>query len=436
MEQETPTYRSVNRDILATLSPPGRLYWLIVAVLAAVFGWGMLCWLYQILNGMGVAGITHPVNWGVYIVSFVFWVGIAHSGTLVSAVLYLFRARWRAAVYRSAEAMTVIAIMTAGMFPLIHLGRVWKILYLIPYPNQRELWPNFKSPLMWDLFAIATYLTVSSMFFFLGLLPDLASVRDRAAGWRKVFYRILSLGWQGQSSTWRHYNHAYLLFAAFATPLVVSVHSVVSWDFAMSIIPGWHSTIFAPYFVAGAIHSGLAMVLTLLIPMRRLLRIKHLITIVHLEWIAKVIIVTGLIVGYSYIIEQFMAHYSGNIWEQAIYSYRPVGHYAWAFWIMIICNSVVPLLFFFRRFRTSIFWLFTIGILVNLGMWFERFVIIITSLSHDFIPYAWGNYAPTWVELGIICGTFAWFFLLFLLFAKHLPAVAITEVKELLPPPG
>lgn len=430
------TYKSVNRDIVKTMTPPGPLYWVVCFILAGIFGLGMLCWVYQIFTGLGVAGLNNPVAWGTYIVTFVFWVGIAHSGTLISAVLFLFRAKWRTSVYRAAEAMTVIAVLTAGLFPLIHLGRVWKFYWLLPYPNQRQLWPNFKSPLMWDVLAVTTYLLVSSMFFYLGLIPDLAAVRERSKGWRRKIYGILSLGWDGRASIWRHYSKAYLLFAAIATPLVVSVHSVVSWDFAMSITPGWHSTIFAPYFVAGAIHSGLAMVLTLLIPMRRIFDVKHIITMRHLEFMAKIIIVTGLIVGYAYLIEYFIAYYSNNIWEQAIFGYRPTGDYAWAFWIMVICNSVIPLLFIKKKFRTSIFWLFAISIFVNIGMWFERFVIIVTSLSHDFLPYAWGNYTPSWVELGIMIGSFAWFFLLFLLFTKHLPSISMTEVKEVLPAPN
>lgn len=430
MTDKPLTYQSIHHSILATLRPPGRLYWLIVAALGAVFGLSLCSWLYQILMGLGVAGISNPVGWGVYIVTFVFWVGIAHAGTLISAVLYLFRARWRTAIHRSAEAMTVIAVMIAGLFPLIHMGRVWRFYWLLPYPNQRQLWPNFKSPLMWDVLAVTTYLLVSSMFLFLGLIPDLAAIRDRSTGWRKTVFGLLSLGWEGRASAWQHYKHAYLLFAALATPLVVSVHSVVSWDFAMSIIPGWHSTIFAPYFVAGAIHSGLAMVLTLLIPVRRIFRVQHLITVSHLEAMAKIIIVTGLIVGYAYVVEYFMAFYAANLFEQAIFADRATGHYAWAFWLMVLCNALLPLLFFWKRFRTSIPWLFAISVLVNVGMWFERYVIIVGSLSHDFLPYAWGTYAPTWVELSILTGSFAFFFMLFMLFAKHLPAISMTEVKE------
>jgi Ni/Fe-hydrogenase subunit HybB-like protein len=434
------TYRSVNRDIVATLGPAGKAYWTLITVLVLLVAAAAAAWVYQMLFGMGVAGISHPVGWGIYIISFVFWVGIAHSGTLISAVLFLFRARWRTAVYRAAEAMTVFAILTAGLFPLIHLGRTWKFYWLLPYPNQRGLWPNFVSPLIWDVLAVSTYLTISVIFFYVGLIPDIAAARDRSTGWRRSLYGILAVGWSGRSSHWRHYSKAYLIFAGIATPLVVSVHSVVSWDFAVSILPGWHTTIFPPYFVAGAIHSGLAMVITLLIPMRSLFNLKHIITMRHLEALAMVTIATGLIIAYSYGIEYFIAAYSGNRYEQAMFVNtelgRPFGHYWWSFWVMITCNCVVPLFFFSKRCRTSIVWLFIASILINVGMYFERFVIIVTSLSTDFMPYAWGFYKPSWVELTILVGSFAWFFLLFLLFAHHLPSVSMTEVKEIVPAPG
>lgn len=431
------SYREINRDVLATLSPPGKKYWLAVAGLAAVFGIGLLAWAYQVVVGMGASGKNNPNGWALYITTFVFWVGIAHSGTLISAILYLFRARWRMAIYRAAEAMTVFAVLTAGLFPLIHLGRLWKFYWLLPYPNQRQLWPNFFSPLVWDVFAVTTYLTVSSMFFYLGLIPDIAAARDKAAegSWRKKFYTALSFGWDGSSLRWQHYRKAYLLFAAIATPLVISVHSVVSWDFAMSIVPGWHTTIFAPYFVAGAIHSGLAMVVTILIPLRALLKVKNLITVSHLEAMAKLMIVTGLIVGYAYGVEFFIAFYSDVVWEKAIFSFRPTGDYAWAFWTMVTCNVLVPVFFFFKKIRTSLPWLFVLTILINVGMFFERFVIIVTSLSRDYLPYAWGNFNMTLVEGLIILGSFAWFFLLFTLFAKHLPIISMTEVKEIMPAP-
>lgn len=333
--------------------------------------------------------------------------------------------------------MTVFAILTAGLFPLIHLGRVWYFYWLIPYPNQRGLWVNFRSPLLWDVFAVSTYFTVSVIFLYIGMVPDLAAVRDRAKGLRRTLYRALSLGWQGTDRQWRHYRGAYGFFAALATPLVVSVHSVVSWDFAMSIVPGWHSTIFAPYFVSGAIHSGLAMVTVLLIPLRRAFRLEEYITLRHFENLAKLIIVTGLIMGYSYATEFFIAWYSGGLSEKAVFLYRAVGDYALLFWLMILFNSIAPLFLFFKRIRTSLPALFVIALLINLGMWLERFVIITTSLTHEYDPYSWGLgvYHPTWVEYSITAGSFAWFFFWFLLFIKLFPSVSIVEVKEQLAPP-
>ena len=432
---EELTYIKINEDILNTLTPPKRNYYYILAVLLLGVAGLFSIWSYQILTGMGVAGINHPIGWGVYITNFVFWVGIAHSGTLISAILFLLRAKWRNAIARSAEAMTVIAVATAGLYPLIHLGRVWKVYWMLPYPNQRFLWPNFRSPLIWDVIAISTYLSVSAMFFYIGLLPDIAAYRDRSSGTRKKIYGILSLGWQNQNRQWKNYTKAYLFFAAFATPLVVSVHSVVSWDFAMSLVPGWHSTIFAPYFVAGAIHSGLAMVITLLIPLRKILKVEHIITMDHFDKIAKVIIFTGLIVGYAYGIEYFMSWYSGNNFERAIFHWRATGEYAYGFWIMVIFNSIVPLAFFFKKVRSNLKLLFFISILINIGMWFERFVIIVSSLAHEFLPFAWGYYKPTWVEFGITIGSFCWFFFLFLIFVKVFPSISVTEIKEILPVP-
>jgi Ni/Fe-hydrogenase subunit HybB-like protein len=329
----------------------------------------------------------------------------------------------------------VFAVATAGMYPLIHLGRVWVAYWTFPFPNEMLLWPNFKSPLIMDVVAISTYLTVSATFFLIGLIPDIAAVRDKVTGLRKKIYSILSFGWHGTDEQWRHYGRAYLFFAALATPLVISVHSVVSWDFALSLVPGWHSTIFAPYFVAGAIHSGLAMVITLLIPMRKIFKVEKLITMKNLESMAKVILLTGLIVGYAYAIEFFLAWYSGNPYELAVFKWRASGDYAPAFWIMVSCNSIIPLLFFFKKIRTNIFWLLVISILINVGMYFERYVIIVTSLSHDFLPFAWGNYSPTWVEITISIGSWGFFLMLFFLFAKFLPSISITEVKEILPLP-
>jgi Ni/Fe-hydrogenase subunit HybB-like protein len=425
------TNRSIADQVLRAMSRPGPLYTALLGLCVSLVVAGGIAWVYQIETGIGVAVMNNPVGWGLYITNFVFWVGIAHSGTLISAILFLLHARWRTSIFRSAEAMTVFAVMTAGLFPLIHLGRVWRFYYLFPYPNQRQLWPNFKSPLIWDVFAISTYFAVSAIFFFVGMIPDLAVVRDRARGWRKRLYTVLSFGWRGSDREWRSWQSAYILFAGLATPLVISVHSVVSWDFAMSSIPGWHTTIFAPYFVAGAIHSGFAMVLTLLIPLRRIFGAEDLITRRHLESMAKVIILTGLIVGYSYALEFFLAWYSGNRTEFDLFVYRATGNYAVEYWTMVTCNAVLPLLFFVRRIRTSLVALFVISILINVGMWLERFVLIVTSLAHDFLPHAWSSpLAFHWTDTTIVVASFGWFFMWFLLFLRTLPWVPIAEARE------
>jgi molybdopterin-containing oxidoreductase family membrane subunit len=432
---ENFNYFSVNQKILGTLSRPRRNYYVIVSFLILGVLCGAACWAYQIAVGLGVAGYVHPVFWIIYLVNFVFWIGIAHSGTLISAILYLFRARWRTAIARSAEAMTIFAVMIAALFPLIHLGRPWIFYWLIPYPNQRTLWPNFQSPLIFDFLAVSTYFTVSLLFWYVGLIPDLAVIRDRAHGIRQKIFGFLSLGWTGSHKQWHHYSTTYLLLAGLATPLVVSVHSVVSWDFALCVIPGYHSTIFAPYFVAGAIHSGLAMVLTLLIPLRTIFRFEEIITVKDLESIAKTLLLTGLFVGYAYIVEQFMSWYGGDRFEQDIFIFRVIGHYSLMFWLMVVCNVVAPLFFFFKRVRTNLKSLFGIAILINIGMWTERFVIIIGSMAQDFIPYQWDFYRPKWVEITITVGSFCLFFLLFLLFVKLLPSVSMAEIKEDLHPP-
>ncbi|MEW6512305.1 MAG: NrfD/PsrC family molybdoenzyme membrane anchor subunit [Bacteroidota bacterium] len=429
------SYSDTDTDLLRTMGPPGRSYWLALAGLFILVLAGAGAWWAQIQTGVGLAGKNSPVGWAVYITTFVFWVGIAHSGTLISAILFLVRVRWRAAVYRSAEAVTVFGLMTAGLFPFIHLGRVWVSHWILPVPNFSGLWPNFRSPLAWDVLAITTYLTVSSTFFFVGMLPDLAVVRDRVRGWRKRVYGFLAQGWQGTDTQWKHYTAAYVFLAALATPLVISVHSIVSWDFAMSIIPGWHSTIFAPYFVAGAIHSGLAMVVLLLIPLRKAFRIEQYITMHHLESLAKFIIFTALVVGFAYVVELFIAWYSGEQFEQAVFLYRMTGDYAWAFWLLLTTNVVMPMLLWSRSIRTSIPWLVAICVSVEIGMWLERFVIIVTSLAHDFLPSAWGLYKPTVIDSTIVIGSFAWFFFLFLIFVKVLPAVSMWEVKEQLEAP-
>ncbi|NTV33892.1 MAG: polysulfide reductase NrfD [Deltaproteobacteria bacterium] len=424
------TYSQIDQTVLDTLRPASLRYWAVIVLMFFGILLGAGCWAYQIGVGIGVGGQSIPVAWGTYLINFVFWVGIAHSGTLISAILHLFRAGWRNPIARAAETMTVFAVCVAGLFPFIHLGRIWIVYYILPYPNDRNLWPNFQSPLVFDVIAISTYLMVSSLFWYTGMLPDLAIVRDRATGLRKRIFHILSLGWTGRFEEWRHYTRAYLFFAALATPLVISVHSVVSWDFALGIVPGWHSTIFAPYFVAGAIHSGLAMVLTLMIPMRTIFRYEVFITKDILDNIAKTIVFTGLIVGYAYAIEYFLAWYSHNIVEQESFRWRAAGEYSLAFWVMVICNSVVPLLFFIRKVRRSIPWLFGISILINIGMWSERFVIIIGGVAHDFMPNAWGTYSPTIIEYGVLVGSFCLFFFLFLLFVKHMPSVSMTEMKE------
>ena len=430
------SYGKIDDDILASLGKPGKRYLALLVLCFSLLVFGACSYVYLVLKGIGVTGLNNPVGWGSFITNFVFWVGIGHAGTLISAVLFLLRVPWRTAIFRAAEAATIFAVMCAGMFPLIHIGRIWAFYYLLPYPNGRELWVNFRSPLVWDSIAITTYLTISAVFFFVGLVPDIAAARDRAApGLRKMLLKLASIGWLGSTRQWKHYLAAYVLFAALATPLVVSVHSVVSWDFAMSSIPGWHTTIFAPYFVAGAILSGLAMVITILIPLRKVLRLDHVIRLYHLSSMAKLLLVTSLIVGYAYAVEFFVAWYSGNVFEIAIFKYRPLGDYALIFWLMVMCNAVIPLLFFFKKCRTSLVWLFTISILVNVGMWCERYNIIVSSLAHDFMPHNWGLYSMTWVEWGIMLGSFGLFFLLFLTFVRVLPAISIAEVKESMPHP-
>jgi len=427
-------YRQVNETVIEALEPPRLLYKIVMVVLAlgvaALFG----AWIYQIRRGMGVAGVSHPVGWGVYIGTFVFWIGIAHSGTLISAILYLVRSRWRTAISRSAEAMTIIAIMTAGMFPLIHLGRFWVFYFILPYQSQRQIWPNFQSPLVFDVVAIFTYFTVSTIFFYVGLVPDIAAARDHLQhagkrGFQERLYHWLSLGWHGRGDHWRHYGRAYLFFAALATPLVISVHSVVSWDFATALLPGWHSTFFAPYFVAGAIHSGLAMVLTLLIPLRKILHFENLIQPKHFQDVALLMIVTTLIIAYAYVMELFMAWYSGDPFEQQFTLWRLTGSWRGFYPLIVVCNILLPLLFVFRRVRANMALLFIISIFVNVGMWSERLWIIITSLARDFLPHNWGGYLPTWVELTILVGSFSFFFLGFLVLAKFFPAAPISDIK-------
>lgn len=385
--------------------------------------------------GMGLLGVNHPNGWGTMIITFVFWIGIGHAGTLISAILFLFRQKWRTSVARTAEAMTVFAVMTAGLFPLLHTGRPWLDFWLFPYPNQRgPLWVNFRSPLLWDVFAVSTYATVSIVFWYIGMVPDFATIRDRAVNkTRRLIYGMLSLGWRGRARDWSHYEMVYLLLAGLSTPLVLSVHTIVSFDFAVSNLPGWHTTIFPPYFVAGAIFSGFGMVITLMTLVRMgFPEFKNYITIDHMEVMNKIIMTTGLMVGYAYASEFFIAWYSGNMYERFVFINRALGDYGWSYWVMVCCNVVIPQIFWFRFARRSIPIMFVVSIFVNIGMWFERFVITITSLHHDFLPSSWGNYAWSFFDAGVLAGSFGMFLTLFLLYLRVFPAISIAEVKPVL----
>lgn len=408
-----------NKKFLIALSISGSLL-LIGAVLLG----------YTFYYGIGLWGNNQPVGWGFGIVNFVFWVGIGHAGTLISAILFLLRQKWRTGIARFAEAMTIFAVMCAGIFPVIHTGRPWLAGYLMPYPNQHGLWVNFTSPLVWDVFAVSTYFTVSFVFWYVGLIPDFATMRDRTSSKiKKTIYSVFSLGWRHSNRHWTHYEKAYILLAGFATPLVLSVHTIVSFDFAVSILPGWHSTIFPPYFVAGAIFSGFAMVVTVLVFVRSIFNLQHIITLDHLEKMNKVILLTGMMVGYSYAMEYFIAWYSGVPTEQFVFINRAFGPYAWAYWIMVSCNVIIPQFFWFKKIRRSVPIMMLIVILVNVGMWFERFVIVITSTSRDFLPSSWEYYKPTIFDIGILLGSFGLFFTLVILFTKSLPVVSISEIK-------
>jgi Ni/Fe-hydrogenase subunit HybB-like protein len=430
-----PQYSDVNRDVVRTLDVPGAPYFTWMALCGAALVCFVLALSWQIDLGLGVTGLRTPQYWALYITNFVFWIGIGHAGTLISAILYLFRARWRTSIFRAAEAMTIFAVMTAALFPLIHVGRLWFAYFLFPYPNQRGLWPNFKSPLLWDVFAVSTYLSISTIFFIVGLIPDVAAVRDATTGWRRRIYGWLALGWDGSSRQWRHYLRAYGLLAALATPLVLSVHSVVSWDFAMALVPGWHSTLFAPFFVDGAILSGFAMVLVLVLPMRFYFRLQAYITDRHLDALAKLLLVTSLVLTYFYACDAFTVWYSGDQFERGSLFWRATGTYAPLVVTQYVCNSFIPLVLFARRARQSRVGLFAVSVFVLIGMWLERFNIIVPSLAHDFYPYTWGIFLPALVDTTITIGSFAFFFLLFLGFIKLMPAMSIAEVKETLPPP-
>ncbi len=388
---------------------------------------------YLFWQGTGVWGVNIPVGWGWAIVNFVWWIGIGHAGTLISAILFLFRQRWRTAINRFSEAMTIFAVMCAGIFPVIHVGRIWVMYYVFPIPNQMAVWPNFRSPLLWDVFAVSTYFTVSVLFWYMGLIPDLATFRDRATTKvRKFVLAIFALGWRGSARHWQNYERAYLILAAISTPLVLSVHSIVSFDFAVSKVPGWHTTIFPPYFVAGAVFSGFALVETLLIVARQVFGLQKVVRMHHLDNMNKFMLLTGSLVGYAYAMEVFIAWYSGNIYERFAFWNRAFGQYWWAYAIMVSCNVIAPQLFWFRKIRFSIPIMFIITIVINIGMWFERFVIVIT-LHADFLPSSWGYYRPTWVDIWTYIGTFGLFGTFFLLFLKFLPQLAIAEVKGVMP---
>jgi len=428
------TYASVTDKISSVvLTRPLGIGWLLG--FAFLFGIVMVLNLaigYLIVKGTGIWGINIPIGWGFAIVNFVWWIGIGHAGTLISAILYLLNQKWRTSINRFAEAMTLFAVACAGLFPLIHTGRPWMAYYMFPYPSTMGIWPQFRSPLIWDVFAVSTYGTVSLLFWFVGLLPDLATLRDRAKSrWQQVIFGMLSMGWRGSARHWHRYQVAYLLLAGLATPLVLSVHTVVSFDFATGIVPGWHTTIFPPYFVAGAIYSGFAMVLTLAIPMRKAYGMEGFITLRHLEQMAKVMLATGLIVAYGYFIEFFMAFYSGNKFDVFLAKQRLHGPYAPFYYALILCNILTPQLLWFKKVRRNIPALFVISLIINTGMWLERFVIVVISLTRDFMPSAWGRYSPTVWDYATFVGTLGLFTMLIFLFVRGLPAIAISEMREL-----
>lgn len=429
------SFGDVTDVVIKPIEDKAPVWWKVGMVLSASLLMLLLSMIgYLIFEGVGVWGLNNPVGWGFAIVNFVFWVGIGHAGTLISAILFLFRQKWRTAVNRFAEAMTIFAVICALIFPGIHVGRVWIAYYMFPLPNSMAMWPNFRSPLLWDVFAVSTYFTVSLLFWYVGLVPDLATLRDKSkTKLRKLVYGVFALGWTGSTKHWLSYEKAYLLLAALATPLVLSVHSIVSFDFAVSQLPGWHTTIFPPYFVAGAVFSGFAMVVTLMIITRKVFGLENLMTIYHLETMNKIILLTGSLVGYAYAMEFFIAWYSAGTYESFAFVNRAFGPYWWAYWIMVSCNVISPQLFWFKKIRTSIPLMFIVSIFVNIGMWFERFVITVTSLHRDFLPSSWGYYSPTWVDILTFVGSFGLFFTLFFLFLKFLPTIALFEVKLAMP---
>jgi len=436
------TYHDITRDIARPVEGKANKYWWILFSLSAVLMlWGFACMAYTIGTGIGAWGLNRTVNWAWDITNFVWWIGIGHAGTLISAVLLLFRQKWRMAINRSAEAMTIFGVAQAALFPLIHMGRPWLAYWVFPIPNQfGSLWVNFNSPLLWDVFAISTYFSVSCVFWYIGLIPDFAMLRDRIdkklSPMKKNLYSLMAFGWSGKAKHWQRFEEVCLVLAGLATPLVFSVHSIVSMDFATSIIPGWHTTIFPPYFVLGALFSGFAMVETLLIIMRKVVNMEAYITIKHIEYMNVIILFTGSLVGVAYITELFMAWYSGVEFEQYAFLNRATGPYWWAYASMMTCNVVIPQLYWIYKIRTSFVATFILSIFVNIGMWFERFVIIVTSLHRDFLPSSWTMFSPTFIDIGIFVGTIGFFFVLFLLYARAFPVIAQAEIKSILKSSG
>lgn len=427
--------RRVTEEVCAPLERRATLlWWLAFLASFSVLAVGATAVTYQVATGIGTWGLNRTVGWAFDITNFVFWIGIGHAGTLISAILFLFRQKWRTSVNRSAEAMTLFAVMCAGLFPLIHMGRPWLFFWILPYPNTRgSLWVNFRSPLFWDFAAISTYFTISLVFWYIGLIPDLATIRDRGRpGWHTRILGLLSLGWDGSYRTWHRYEVVYLILAGLATPLVVSVHSIVSMDFATAVLPGWHTTIFPPYFVAGAIFSGMAMVLTLMIIARKVMHLEEYITIRHIDAMAKLTLAMSGLVALAYATEFFTSLYSGNPYERFVFVNRALGPLAWGYWIMVACNICIPQFFWLAKVRTSPLTVLAIALLINVGMWFERFIIIVTSLERDFLPSSWAHYAPTSIEIATLAGSFGLFFTCFLLFCRFLPVIALAEVKSVL----
>ena len=432
------TYHQITEDLISPTEKTPTKAWLIGFIVAvSVATYGVFCIIWTIWIGIGSWNLNRTINWSWDITNFVWWIGIGHAGTLISAILLLFRQKWRTGVNRAAEAMTIFAVICAAIFPVLHMGRVWLAFFIMPYPNTRgPLWPNFNSPLLWDVFAITTYFTVSLLFWYTGLVPDFATVRDRAKGLRRKIYNTLSFGWTGSAKHWQRWESLSLILAGIATPLVLSVHTIVSFDFATSVIPGWHTTIFPPYFVAGAIFSGFAMVLTLMIITRKLLKLEDYITIEHIESMNKVILLTGTIVGVAYLTELFTAWYSGYVYEQFAFFNRALGPYWWAYFGMMFCNVVTPQFYWKKSWRRNVTLTFFLSIIVNIGMWFERFVIIATSLARDYLPSSWSLYTPSWVEIGIYIGTIGIFFTFYLIFVRVAPVVAVAEIKHILKSAG